>query len=305
MANNKNKKEKTEEKSLELQTSKYLTERVKELQKEVESLRLELRRMRRLPSGKIGVAFIVPGVLSLVFSILKESQILAFIGLSLTFWGALFFFIKPERYVRGNLVDLTARSSYSTLDRMIKDLKCKGKGYYIPPYPKDVYLPEYLKGLKEMMVFISADSGSSMPSIEEMAKSKFFLKNPNGVCITPPGLGLLSQFEKELRADTSKIELDALLESLPQIITENLHLAKEVEMKTKKNQVYLRVYDSLYRNLYSKEEELKSVHFLGCPLTSAVACAIAKSTGRTVTIQKDKVSPDSQIVEVWYRLTEG
>ncbi|MEM3356852.1 MAG: hypothetical protein QW166_03385, partial [Candidatus Bathyarchaeia archaeon] len=203
-----------------------------------------------------------------------------------------------------SLLDLTAISTYTTIDRIVKDLKYKGKSYYIPPYPKEVYLPEYLKGLKETVVFISADTGGT-PSIEELAKSKFFLKNPNGICVAPPGLGLLTLFEKELRRDISKLQLNELYENLPHIIAENLQLAKEVEMKVEDNQIHVRIFDSTYKNLYAAEESLKSIHFLGCPLVSAIACAIAKTTGKMVTIQRDSISPDDQTIDVWYSVVEG
>jgi hypothetical protein len=297
--------EEKEDKSVELTTTQYLIETIKQLQADTENLKIELRKTRSIPSGKIGIVFIIPGALSLIFSIFKNSQVLAFIGLSLTFWGSLFFFVRPVKYVRSTLLDSTAISSYSTIDRIVKDLKYKGKSYYIPPYPKEVYLPEYLKGLKDMIVFISADSDAGMPSIEEMAKTKFLLENPKGILAAPPGLGLLTQLEKELRTDITKLELSELCESLPQLILENFQLAKEIEMKTEKNQVHLKIFDSIYKNLYSREKNLKSIYFLGCPLVSAIACAIAKTTGRIVTIHQGTISPDGQTIEVWYRFIEG
>jgi len=288
-------------KKAEINATAYLLGRIKELELQVESLRSELRSISRVSSGRIGAAFLIPGVLMLILSIVKESQILAFIGLSLTFWGALFLFIKPIRYVKGELLHLASLSSYSTIDRIIRDLKLKGKSYYLPPYPKDVYLPEYLKGLKEMTVFISANKSSSMPSIEEIAKSKFLLKNPSGICIPPPGLGVLIQFEKELTTDLAKMELDAFLRILPSLVTENIHLAKKVDIEEEDEKLRLKILGSIYSNLYNIKEGLKSVHLLGCPLVSAIACAIAKSSGKVVTIEKDKVSPDGQLIEVWYR----
>jgi hypothetical protein len=297
--------EETEGKSAQLTSTQYSIETIKQLQTHVENLNLELRKMRRLPSGKIGIIFMVPGALSLIFSVFKNSQVLAFIGLGLTFWGALFFFVRPIRYVKSSLLDSAAISPYSTIDRIVKDLKYEGKSYYIPPYPKEVYLPEYLKSLKEMIVFISADSGKGMPSIEEMAKSKFLLKNPKGICVAPPGLGLLTQFEKELRTDITKLGLSGLCESLPQIILENFQLAKEMEIIMEENQVHLKIFDSIYKSLYSREEKLQSVHSLGCPLVSAIACTIAKTTGKIVTVHRDTVSPDGQTIEVWCRFIEG
>jgi hypothetical protein len=294
----------TEDKSSEITTTQYLIETIKQLQTDNENLKLELKKAKGIPSGKIGLAFIIPGALALIFSIINNSNVLAFIGLGLTFWGALFFFVRPARYIQSSLLDSTAMSTYTTIDRIVKDLKFKGKSYYIPPYPREVYLPEYLKGLKEPVVFISADTGG-MPSIEELAKSKFLLENPNGICIAPPGLGLLTRFEKELRKDITKLQLSELCESLPPIIVENLQLAKELELATEDNQVSLRIFDSTYKNLYTAEENLKSIHYLGCPIISAIACIIAKATGKMITIQKDSISPDGQTIEVWYRIVEG
>ncbi len=297
------KTEDDKEKSNELTTTQYLVETIKQLQAENENMKQELKQIKGFPSSKIGLVFIIPGVLALAFSIINNSTILAFIGLGLTFWGALFYFIKPIKYVPSSLLDSTVTSTYTTIDRIVKDLTLKGKSYYIPPYPKEVYLPEYLKGLKETVVFISADTGG-MPSIEDLAKSKFILKNPNGICVAPPGLGILAQFEKELGKDLSKIQLAELCENLPPVITGNLQLAKEVEMKITDKSVYLKILDSAYKNLYVSAENLKSVHFLGCPLVSGIACAVAKVTGRMVTIQNDKFSPDGHAIEVWYSIVE-
>lgn len=297
--------EETEDKSVELRNTQYLVETMKQLQADIEKLKLELKKVRGIPSGKIGITFMVPGALSLIFSILKNSQVLAFIGLGLTFWGAVFLFVMPIRYVKSSLLDSTATSSYSTIDRIIKDLGYKGKGYYIPPYPEKVYLPEHLRGLKNMIVFVSAETDTGMPSIEEMAKSKFLLRNPKGICLAPPGLGLLTQFENELGRDLAKLDLNELCETLPQLILENFQLAEEIEMRTEKDQVNLKIFDSIYKNLYSREENLKSVHFLGSPLVSAIACAIAKTAGKIVTLHRDRISPDGQTIEILYRFTEG
>jgi len=293
-----------EDKSSEVTTVQYLIETVKQLQTENEILKLELKKFKSVPSVKMGLAFTIPGILALIFSLIKNSNILAFIGLGLTFWGALFFFIKPVKYVQSRLLHSTATATYKTIDRILRDLKIKGKGYYIPPYPKDVYLPDYLKGLKDPVVFISAGEGG-MPSIEELAKSKFMLENPNGICVAPPGLGLLEQFERELKKDLAKLKLTDLRENLPPLIVESLGLAKEMDINVKDNHVYIKIFDSIYKSLFAAEENLKSVHLLGCPLISAIACALAKTSGKTVTIQGIKVSDDGKTTEVWCRIMES
>ena len=296
--------QKSEDESTVLTTTQYLIETVKQLQAEVDSLRLELGKAKSATSSRIATLFLVPGVALLSFSVYLNSPILAFVGLGLAFWGALFFLVKPIKYVKSSLLDSTAVASYSTIDRIIRDLGYKGKGYYIPPYPTEAYLPEYLKGLKEMIVFISADKGTSMPSIEEMAKRRFILENPKGICVVPPGLGLLSQFEREAKESIDGIELAELSETLPHTILANFQLAKEIEMHVEEKDVHLVIVDSIYKDLYLETGNLNSVHFLGCPLVSAVACALAKSTGKIVTIQDDRVSADGEKIDIWYRFVE-
>ncbi len=262
------------------------------------------RRVGRNVANKISILFLISGILVLVFSVYSASQILALIGLGLTFWGALFIFLKPKALVEGSLLYNTAISAYLTTDRIVDDFKYKGKGYYIPPYPKDVYLPEYLKGLKASVVFISAKNTSEMPSIEEIAKGKFLSKSKEGVLVTPPGSGILTQIEENLKVDFSKMELNELCEVLPTNIMQDLNLAKEVAMKLSGDQVQLKMFNSLYKNFYSLRSNLKSVSILGCPIASAVACALAINSGRTVTIQKHQTSPDGSVIEVWYRIVQ-
>ncbi len=282
---------------------KHLIEMLQRVQSENELLKQDLLKARQIPSGKIGLALLIIGALSLLGSLIASSTILAFIGLGLTFWGALFLFTRPIEFVRGSLLDWTAIASYTTMDRMLEGLSYKGKGVYVPPYPKDVYLPEYLKGLKEMIVFISATNSPEMPTIEEIARKEFLVKNPKGVCISPPGYGLMSLFEKEMRTDFSHIDIENLYNILPKVA--DLRLAGGLEIETENNSIRITIIDSIYKNLYSRERALKSVHLIGCPLVSAVACALAKTAGKNVVIVKDKVSPDLKKIEVWYQTIEG
>jgi hypothetical protein len=254
-------------------------------------------------ASKIGVTLGTPGVLALVVSIVTDSQVLAFIGLGLTFWGALFFLVQPTKLVQGSLLDATAATSYRTIDRIMGNLRYKGECWYIPPYPRRAYLPEHLKGLKEMIVFIAANESPGLPSIEEIANKRFILQNPKGVSITAPGAGLLDQLEEETKLDPTQTDLQMLCETLPQQILENFQLAKEIEMTPENDTVKLRITGSIFRSLYT-EEDLKSVHMLGCPLISALACAVAKTTGKAVTIKELNHNPETDTTEASLSLRE-
>ncbi len=288
--------------SVEFMSPTSKVDAVEHSEAEAENLKLKIAKSNSFPlAGKIGVILITPGVLALVDSIVSNSQVLAFVGLGLTFWGATFFLVQPTRHVQWSLLNSTVITSYVTIDRITRDLKCRGRGLYIPPYPKQAYLPEHLKGLKEMIVYISADESTGFPSIDEIARSKFLFQHPRGVSITPPGLGLLEQFENDLKISPTQVNLQTLCETLPSLVLENFHLAKEMEMKPENDRVSLRIVGSIFGSLYL-EEGLRSVHTLGCPLVSAFACAMAKTTGKTVIINTLTFDPKSDTTEVSYRI---
>ena len=201
----------------------------------------------------------------MIFSIYSESQVFALIGLGLVFWGALFVLMRPMKLVEATLLYNTSISTYLTTDRIINDLGYKGKVYYIPPYPENVYIPEYLKGLKASVAFISANDDGKMPSVEEMAKGKFLSKGKKGVLLAPPGLGVLNEIEDKTKANFTDMSLDKLCDILPTFILQDLNLVKDLTMELDGDHVHLTMFNSLYKDLYSSKSNLKSIDFLGLP----------------------------------------
>jgi hypothetical protein len=206
--------------------------------------------------------------------------------LGLTFWGAIFLLITPEKHVEGSFLVTSTLPFYRTLDRMLKDFKPKNDAYYIPSFARDIDLPEYIKGLKEMVVFIPAEhSTAEMPAIEDLAKGKFKIENPDGLLIAPPGIDILNKIEQKRNIDLTKIPYSELNETLSDLLM-GLYLSKEIKLTTHENVVTIEINDSLFKDLYNQKYNLQSVKIVGCPLVSAAACAIAKSTGKPTMIQK-------------------
>ena len=243
----------------------------------------------------IRLVLLFAGILSFILAVIVNSQILTFIGLGLIFWGALFFFVTPQRYVDGSLLGSSTLSSYQTISRIVRDLKVKSRGYYIPPFPRNEYLPDHLKGLKEMVVFVPEETNVEIPSIEEMAEGKFLLKNPKGILIVPPGAGILNRIESQFSVDFNNMDFAALRELLPRFILEKFGLAEELDLSINENLVDMEVAGSVYKDLYSNDLNLESVSIFGCPIISAVACVLAKATGKAVTLNKLQFSPNNQI----------
>lgn len=260
---------------------------------------------KRRSSFGIAAGFFVVGVFLLAVSVLYNWQVIAFIGLGFVLWGTIFSFSQPGKYVEGNLLDSTANTVYSTLDRMINDLKFNGKGYYIPSYPQTAHLPEYYKNLKDSIVFIADENFNGLPALEELASGKFISEQNRGVFITSPGSGLLNQIENQLSIDFATIPPTELCNILPRCMTESFNLAKEMNLQTDDVTAHLSMVGVLYESLYKHEEIPKSVGLLGCPVISAVACALAKSSGKTVVISEQKFWPNGPSVEVAFSFVTG
>jgi len=197
-----------------------LIERIQQLESAKEALRLELWKQGRKPSGRIAYILLFFGAASVISSIFYVSTILAFIGLTLIFWGALLLFMKPIRYVKTSLLDSTAISSLTTIDHVISEFNYKGKAVYLPP------LPYFLKGYKGGVVYISSKEEIILPPVHEVSGKKVFVKNPQGICIVPPGLSLVNLYEKELGKEFAKVDLEYLKNNLPRLFVENLEIAK-------------------------------------------------------------------------------
>jgi hypothetical protein len=292
-------------------TVEYLKDLTKHLQEENNLLKQELSKTKQAPTIKIGFIFLIIGGLAFFASVSSSSTPLALIGLGLVFWGALFIFVRPIRFVRGTLLDWTAASSYATIDRILEDLKYKGQGIYVPSFPKEVYLPEHLKKLKEIIVYITADKllpqateKLPTPTLDEIAQARFILENPRGIAIIPPGSGLMDILERELKVDFSEVKFEYLQKFLPSLLND-LRLTESVVIEKGHWLVSIKIKNSIYEELYYPKRGLKSVHIVGCPLASALACALAKTTGKLVTIVKDQASPESHELKIWYKVLEG
>lgn len=273
-------------------------DRIQQLESEKEALRLELWRHKRKPSGIAGYTLLLLGIIALVSSIPYSSLILAFIGLGLALWGALLLYIKPTRYMKAILLDSTAISTLTTIDRVIADLNYKGRGIYLPP--------RYLKEIKSGTVFIPSEKTIIIPPIEEVAQGKVFLKNPQGMCLTPPGLGLVNLYENELGTDFSKVDLNYLQNNLPKLFVEGLEIAEDLELNVEGNIIQTKIVGSIYTKFCKELRKLSSnvCSSFGCPLCSSIAIALTRATGKPIIIEKAEPSEDGKTIEAYYQILE-
>lgn len=239
------------------------------------------------------------GAASLILSILYTTPVLAFIGLGLTFWSIILAYIQPEEYVKRNLLEAAILPTLATLNQILQELNFEGKAVYLPP--------KYLKNQEESKAYIPKQKTDPIPTPEQTIEqeNKLFSKNPNGMLLKPPGAELAKLFEKTFETPLIRINLQEFQQNMPKLFTEDLEIAQNLEITTEKDKIHVKLENSNIQNLTEETEKLPKIHkSLGCPITSAIACALAKVTGKPVTIENQKLIPETKTLEIEYRLIE-
>lgn len=266
----------------------------------------------------VGVSLLALGLSALTLSILYESTLLAFIGLGLTFWGSLLLYIQPERHVRQTLLEHTVTPALKNLDQIMEEFKYEGQPVYLPP--------KYFKAFGATKVYIPKTKDAILPAPQEIQEKedKTFLKNPDAILITPPGLSLSKLFEDTLQTTFTKVDLEYLQRNLPKLLIEDLEIAEHLEIQAEyhkvaqkltnsisliqleNNTIQAKIKGSVYHEVGEKTQNLPHIyHGIGCPLSSAIACALTKATGNPITIQKIQLQKDQRTTEAHYKILEA
>lgn len=151
------------------------------------------------------------GLIALAFSVLSSSYILAFIGLGLTFWGALFLYIKPTKYVKSDLLNIASFSTLVNIEKLLTNTKANSEGIYLPP--------KRLQDYTSSLVFVSTKPNQPLPTTKETDAQKLEIKDPAGLLITPPGLALSKLLEKELKRSFTETSIKNLETQLPPLFS--------------------------------------------------------------------------------------
>jgi hypothetical protein len=257
------------------------------------------------------------GAISLAASIVYNSSILAFIGLGLIFWGAVLLYVKPEEYTRRNLLEAALSPPLTTLNQMIRELGYEGNATYLPP--------KYFTNTETTKVYISRIKHASLPTPEQnqLYENQPIGRAARGLLITPPGIELSKLMEKSLGTSFIRTDLKNLQQKLPKLFIEDLEIAENLEIERqndpnekkgddqtsvtqKKNTtIHARITKPIYGNIFKEaENSQQSSAPIDCPIRSAIAVALTKTTGKPVIIVENKSSEDGNIMEATYEIIE-
>jgi hypothetical protein len=279
---------------------------------------LDMKKSKRTRSARAaGWSMLGLGVVALAVSVLYTFMLLAFVGLGLAFWGAVILYIQPEDYTRKAVLDASMLPPLVTLNQMLQELDYRGDAVYLPP--------KYFANPENTRVYISRQKDLPLPSPEQIQnnESQLFLRDPQGVLLTPPGAELTKLFERTLETNFTKVDLEYLQQNMPKLFIENLEIAEDLQietanstaatkvadsvsvLQTKNDKIHVKITGSVFNQICRETANLPYVsEKIGCPVCSAIACAIAKASGKPVTIEKTQISEDNKTIEVYYRLLE-
>jgi hypothetical protein len=235
------------------------------------------------------------GLVALLVSAFSSSYIPGFIGLGLTFWGSLFLYLKPTKYVKLELLNATSSSALVNIEKILTNSETSLKGVYLPP--------NRLEDYTSSLVFIPGKPDQLLPTSKETDPQKLQSKNPKGLLITPPGLALSKLLEKELKKPFTETDLEEFQANIQKLF-DALQISKNVAIEIEGSIVKVQVENHVFKDLCDETRKLKKTHeTVGCPLSSALACALAKVTGKPVTIEKEETTTD-ETTSIEYKILE-
>jgi hypothetical protein len=223
---------------------------------------------------------LVSGAVLVIFSLFSTTTVLSLVGLSLVFWGFLLLYVRPTRHVKLELLT-SLRSPLESIDKIIEETKNEGKGIYLPP--------KSLKDITTSIVLVPRNPIAQLPRLEEVTSDSLLHNNPEGLHMTPPGFSLCQLFEKTVGIPFTAMSLESLREKMLKLFVEDLGIADCLDIQAENNTIIVETTKSVFANLCEETARLQKVHnSIGCPFCSAIACALAKATGKPIIIKEEQ-----------------
>jgi len=271
-----------------------LVEKLEQLEQQKKELQEDLRRLKRKPRGIVGYPLFLLGLFMIVLAVVYSHNVSAFIGIALTFWGALLLYIRPTRFIRKEILNSSVVQPLNNIDKMLDELGFNGTPRYISPGT--------IRGLRGATVYITKSDSSEMPSDEHLTQEEIFMTNPSAIKLEPPGLGLSRLLENELKTNFSTVDLEYLQYNLEKALVEGLEIAEAFEMEVSESTVRVEIRGSIFDEIIEELDELYTYRRIGDPLTSAIACILARSTRSPIIIENLEREPKKKSTEIKFKI---
>jgi hypothetical protein len=241
------------------------------------------------PSRLLSLIMLLAGFFELIFSIVFTSSNLAFLGLGLIFFGAVLDYIRTDGYVKKVLLDATVISQVA-LNEVIRELGYAGQVIYLPP--------KYFDNPDTQKAYVSKQRYARLPTPEQI-RDQAFLSSGQGILFTPSGAELTRLFERTLETNLVGSDFAYLQKNLASAFAE-LEIARNVEVKLENKTILVGIEDCRFVTPIENSSRSGDYCMPDSPISSAVACALAKVTGRPLMTLSQQITANGKNITIAY-----
>jgi len=223
----------------------------------------------------LGVSLVVFGVLTALASAVIGAANLAGLGLASFLIGLLLVYLQSQASFAPELVEASALSSLSNLERILRELAPETKALYLKIEDR----------LDVPMVFLPLEENPAPPSELSLRDEDRFLlidsddPHRTGLLLEAPGASLLALMEKESGVSFIDLRQEDFLDTLKSGMVESLAVAADVKGTVTQQGVKFSIKDGalarLSRSVARSAPNVASR--LGCLICSAAICATVKA----------------------------
>lgn len=246
-----------------------------------------MQKNRRMNSNRVFViVLLILGAACLTVSAFYASSYLAIIGVSFLFWGGILFYIMPSKHVPITFLTASTTTNLINIERIINEYELDQKGIYLPP--------KNLKDTESSLLFIPKTQSTPLPIPDDTTVTGLISTDEQGVFLTPLGFSLSKLFEEKMGRSFIQLSIAETQKVLPKLLVEDLSIAEKIIFQTEGNNLTIELTGNLLNeNLQETPRYPRSHNAAGCLLSSAIACILAKTTGKPVIIQLEEQNNNS------------
>lgn len=241
-------------------------------------------RNKKIAFNKIFAIIIISiGAGLIIASSFLISSFIAILGTATIFWGVILMYLLPVKHVPLTLLNASVGSEISNVERILNEFNFTEKGVYLPP--------KNLENINDSLVFVPKSRNIFLPLTAGKDYRQLYSENKDGIFLTPPGHGLSMFFEKEFGMTFLKTSVQDLPIILPKLLVEKLDLAQNLEVTVQENVIKILITDSVFSDVCKKTDNNPQSHEqVGCLLSSALACVLAKIVGKPLVVRSENTN---------------
>ena len=270
--------------------------RIYELEGENSNYKKNLSLARKYEFRITGALLLVIGtVISLIaypsYTYSSMASVLVMVGVGAIFLGAVTMFLTTEKFINQKVAEHLNLSSVIVLDDLLRDLRIRNKGIYLPS--------SRTEGTTK--IFIPLKREYELPPQTVLKGDRAFIidlphASHEGVLLTPLGYHLFKYTDEELKVDWNEQQTEEgtqqvpLSEKLNDVFVRGLEIADKVTASIVDGQLSIHLINTPYFSMCRKlmEDAPQVCEQVGCPLCSLVACIYTEYVDEAVTIEEAK-----------------